>query len=482
MSILNKAEYLKISTIIKLSHNGLWIEIFKYLSFEDVFKLKQVNKKFKQVVKNTINSYLLIKKKARKDLLEQINIAEASLPSKNKNLFLERYNDVKELDKLLSDQSLLGKEILDMMKYPQQPLIFQQVMLAYYYLIQSKSEILKSKGVNFASCKLAFKDPKFKTKIKDLIKDNIPKENVAKIEEQIQNITIEQVDKVNNQLVKIFNILVLVIVNDMINSDKHARIFVDLMAQEKQISILITLAEEKEGKKLIIPNTMNNGLWNNIIEYLTIPSILSLRQVNKKFKSIIEQTMDYIIKSHKIILDSIIEKKKLNYLNSDDESHRERLTEIHRAVQNLTKSDIVEINSMRNPPMAVQLTFKALAHLMYQPRDLKILLKGKNAGLFHKIVCEGSGLLERLLNFDIDNINETQLVKFDQIIEENHLNPEMIRSTSKSCHSIFTWAMNIRQYRQMKYSPKQPKEYYDLLNEEKKIKAFINFFEKINYD
>ena len=178
--------------------------------------------------------------------------------------------------------------------------------------------------------------------------------------------------------------------------------------------------------------------------------------MNKKFKSSIEQTMDYIIKSNKFILDSIIEKKKLNYFNID-ESHRKKLTEIrNQAFENMMNIQRVEIISMRNPPRAVQLTFKALAHI--SAKKLKDLWKGKNAGLFHKIIFEDSALIDRLLSLYIDKITEIH--------------------TRSQIRSIFKWVINGQNYGKMISSSKEPKEYYDLLNEEKKFKAIINFFLK----
>ena len=469
--------HLRISTIIKFSHNGLWIDIFRYLSLKDMIKLREVNNKLKQIIKNTIHCYLSFQQQKKQNLLQQIDDLKLLLSEKAIDLLYERTNDIKQLDILLSDQLLVGKDIFDIMKYPRPPQAFQQVITAFYYLIHTRSEIQKSKEITWNTCKTAMSDTKIKIRMKALTKDTIKGDYLNQIEELIHNLTSEQVDIVNKQLVKIFD-LVLVAKDylkssELLKTDQNARKFIELIAHNRHVSFVITLMEanlmNSPRKKLYI---MNSELCSNIFEYLPIESIFHMRLVNKKFKSNIEEAMPSIVNSKRILLERISKKKNDIYENFD-QSVRDKLSYHQHPTTNIDMQSFRFLNTLSNPPAIAILAILALAYLIYSPVELANIKTG--SGFVGRVLGQREAFLNRIYNQDIEKIDKIHVLKFDQLIEENHLSVDKIKPVSFDCVGFFELAMEIREIRRDKdmLSQVKAKDYFRLLKEEKKLVAFI---------
>ena len=477
----DKIAHLKISTIIKLSHNRLWIDIFRYLALKDLIKLREVNKKFKQVIKNTFHCYLSFQQQKRQVLLQEIDNTKALLSEKELGLLLERPHDIQQLDIMLTDRALFGKDLLELMKYPKPPQAFQQVIIAFYYLIHTKSEIQKSKEITWSICKIAMTDVKIKAKMKGLTRDAIKGDYLNKIEESIHNITSEQVDNVNKQLLKIFDLILVardyLKCNELMKTD-NSRKFLNLIAQDKQISLLINLIEVNLDigirKKL---SMMNSGLWSNVFGYLPIESILYMRLVNKKLKSSTDETMPLIITAKRTLLENVSKRKNDTYENFD-QGVKDRLSSTQQPAPVIDAQSFKILSTLSNPPAITILVIQALAYLIYSPVELKNIKGG--SGFLGRVLGKLEGFMNRVYNQDIDKIDKTHILKFDQVVEENHLSVEKIRPTSSDCVKFFELAMNIRQIRRNKDMLLQveAKDYFDLIKEEKKLLVFIKKWEK----
>ena len=138
-------EFLKAGIIIKISHYGIWIKIFSYLTVKDIIQLRVVDKKLYLVVKNTGSDFFIDQKAKNKSMLGQLDNLGSSLTNVIIDNLQKTPSNLIKLEEIRNDPAFFGKDILDIMKYPKPSPIFQQIITALYYLIHTTKEIQKTR-------------------------------------------------------------------------------------------------------------------------------------------------------------------------------------------------------------------------------------------------------------------------------------------------------------------------------------------------
>jgi len=101
----------------------------------------------------------------------------------------------------------------------------------------------------------------------------------------------------------------------------------------------------------------------------------------------------------------------------------------NKALDSLDKADISELRVFTKPPEMVQTVMEAVA----------ILLGAKPDWPSAKTLLGDSNFLNRLINFDKDNIADSILKKLKKYIEDPKFVPEVAEKSSKACKSMCLW-------------------------------------------
>ncbi|KAH8941010.1 hypothetical protein BDL97_14G015200 [Sphagnum fallax] len=122
------------------------------------------------------------------------------------------------------------------------------------------------------------------------------------------------------------------------------------------------------------------------------------------------------------------------------------------SLKNLTRNDIVEVKSLRNPPQGVKTVMEACC-IMFQiaPKMVADPNKlGKKLPDYWdastKMLTDPTIFLDSLLNFDKENIPESVIQKIEPYIAMESFTPEQVARVSKACTSICMWARAMHSY------------------------------------
>lgn len=134
----------------------------------------------------------------------------------------------------------------------------------------------------------------------------------------------------------------------------------------------------------------------------------------------------------------------------------EALPALEAAVQclnRLKKSDIDEVKALKNPPHGVKLTMEAACIIF----GIKPTMKadpdkpGQKVKDFWEsaqktILGNAKKLMEDMLKFDKDNINEKIIQQLDPYIEMEEFSPAAVRKASLACEAICMWVRAMHTY------------------------------------
>ncbi|XP_024523426.1 dynein heavy chain 1, axonemal [Selaginella moellendorffii] len=125
------------------------------------------------------------------------------------------------------------------------------------------------------------------------------------------------------------------------------------------------------------------------------------------------------------------------------------------ALKALTKNDLVEVKSLRNPPEGVKLVMEATCIMFVVPpkmvNDPNRL--GKKIPDYWdpstKLLTDPQKFLDSLLQFDRENIQEATIQKIEPYLALETFTPEQVARVSKACTSICMWVRAMHQYYQV---------------------------------
>ena len=129
------------------------------------------------------------------------------------------------------------------------------------------------------------------------------------------------------------------------------------------------------------------------------------------------------------------------------------LDEAVKCLNMLKKADIDEVKSLKTPPSGVKLTMEA-ACIMFGIKPAKINdpnNMGKKIldywGTSKKeLLNDAKLLLQRLFNFDKDNIPQKNIDKVQPLIDSPDFTPKAIEKASKACTAICMWVRAMHKY------------------------------------
>nr|PNR26425.1 hypothetical protein PHYPA_031000 [Physcomitrium patens] len=122
------------------------------------------------------------------------------------------------------------------------------------------------------------------------------------------------------------------------------------------------------------------------------------------------------------------------------------------SLKNLTRNDIVEVKSLRNPPNGVKMVLEATSimfavtpKMTNDPNKMgkKIPDYWEASG---KLLADPTIFLDSLLNFDKDNIPDAVIEKIEPFIEMEAFTPTQVAKVSKACTSICMWVRAMHSY------------------------------------
>ncbi|KAJ0398628.1 hypothetical protein P43SY_007486 [Pythium insidiosum] len=134
----------------------------------------------------------------------------------------------------------------------------------------------------------------------------------------------------------------------------------------------------------------------------------------------------------------------------------EALPALDAAVQclnKLKKSDIDEVKALKNPPHGVRLTMEAACIIFgikptmkNDPDKAGQKVKDYWESAQKTILSNAKKLMEDMLKFDKDNINEKIIQELDRYIEMEEFQPASVRKASVACEAICMWVRAMHTY------------------------------------
>eukprot|EP00928_Gymnodinium_smaydae_P036017 TRINITY_DN25241_c1_g2_i2.p1 TRINITY_DN25241_c1_g2~~TRINITY_DN25241_c1_g2_i2.p1 ORF type:complete len:3507 (-),score=695.75 TRINITY_DN25241_c1_g2_i2:57-10475(-) len=114
------------------------------------------------------------------------------------------------------------------------------------------------------------------------------------------------------------------------------------------------------------------------------------------------------------------------------------------ALSKLTKGDVGEVRAMKTPPAGVVMTAQAMC-IMFEVKALKVAApdgKGKVDDYWEaakKDLLVDPRLLDRMVNFDKDNIPEAVITKVKPLFDDPAFDPDVIKKASLAAMGICKW-------------------------------------------
>jgi dynein heavy chain len=121
-----------------------------------------------------------------------------------------------------------------------------------------------------------------------------------------------------------------------------------------------------------------------------------------------------------------------------------------KALNTLTKNDITEVKGMKSPPAGVKLVMEAVCIMRnVKPTKVKDPVSGKVGEDYweaaKKMLMEAD-FLDRLKNYDKDNIDPKIIARIEPYLTNPEFEPEKVLQASKAAHGLCCWVRAIDAY------------------------------------
>ncbi|RHZ29128.1 hypothetical protein DYB31_003742, partial [Aphanomyces astaci] len=131
------------------------------------------------------------------------------------------------------------------------------------------------------------------------------------------------------------------------------------------------------------------------------------------------------------------------------------LSNAQTALNSLSKSDITEVKSFAKPPEAVETVMSCVCLLLGEKQTWDAAQK----------VLKDSSFIERLMNYDKDNIPAPLLKKLSKCVSEPGMSVEVVSKVSKAATSLCMWAHAMDVYSKVAKEVGPKKANLDAMNE-----------------
>lgn len=113
----------------------------------------------------------------------------------------------------------------------------------------------------------------------------------------------------------------------------------------------------------------------------------------------------------------------------------EKINPVSAAIKSLTKKDIMELKSFKNPPEALKETLICISMLLNE--------KNHDWNSIQKLMKEPNAFLNRLINFDTNFLTEKQINNVRDYIQDKKLTLELVRKASVPCISLLRFVLDV---------------------------------------
>lgn len=262
------------------------------------------------------------------------------------------------------------------------------------------------------------------------------KESLCKIGVQIHDITSQKIDSLNGQKDSFERNLF------PSNFISFFSLFKDLKSKTIQ-KLKCQINRLKTGiSKLLTAQSLISTLKVELVELQ--PKLLEqneiLEKITKKLNNdnIKLNQKEYLISLEKEQVNS--EALKLESISHEAKTELNQaipfLQQAEEAIKKLNKNDISEIRTFVNPPPIVQSVLEAVC----------ILLEEKTDWLSAKTIMMDIEFLNRLVNYEKNNIKDSILKKLRPIIRKPEFEPDFVGQKSLACKSLSFWCRAIENY------------------------------------
>lgn len=233
-------------------------------------------------------------------------------------------------------------------------------------------------------------------------------------------------------------------------------------------TVLLLKREEVHSKRSRLQNGVDKIIATKAQVAGMQEQLVALKPQLKKTQTEVEEMMQQITRDKKDADETkaIVEKeeqsanaKAAETREIADDAQRdldEALPALEAAVQclnRLKKSDIDEVKALKNPPHGVKLTMEAACIIFgikpaikADPDKAGQKLKDYWESAQKTILSNAKKLMEDMVNFDKDNINDKIIQELDRYIEMIEFSPAAVRKASVACEAICMWVRAMHTY------------------------------------
>ncbi|CAD7974708.1 unnamed protein product [Amoebophrya sp. A25] len=214
------------------------------------------------------------------------------------------------------------------------------------------------------------------------------------------------------------------------------------------IQLYLEMLEEKKKEKNVNLKRLSTGVQkikeaNDIVENLQIELTKQqpfIEQKTKDAEALIpvvkeEQKKAAVVKDRVSSEEAVVRKKADEVAAIKADAQRDldiampALNNSMKALNSLDKKDIQEIKSFPKPPPLVLMTMEAVNLLLGEKGDWDTAKK----------VLNDSGFIDRLKNYDKDNIQPKILQKLEKFVVKAEYQPDVVGNQSKAAKSLCMW-------------------------------------------
>jgi len=168
-------------------------------------------------------------------------------------------------------------------------------------------------------------------------------------------------------------------------------------------------------------------------------AMMGMAMVTNADKDSVKSLGHYMLKKPKL-LPYLTEELKTQY---DTNAESEDLMQARQALGQLRKQDVSEIRAMAKPPLTVLKVLAASYTLRNGNEDQKPISELYQLG---KAELNNASYIQKLLDFDVNNISESNLVDVQPLIDDPDLTHERIKKVSHFSDILMEWVQAVYQH------------------------------------
>lgn len=190
------------------------------------------------------------------------------------------------------------------------------------------------------------------------------------------------------------------------------------------------------------------------------PKLVTLSQENEQLAKTIAKEAEQVAETRKIVE---VEEKRISVVNEENQKTKEEceaqlekalpaLRKANKALSSLQKSHITEVRSMMNPPNGVKLVMKTVCIIKgKKPVKVDVGMGKKEDDWWEpaKKMMSERGFLDSLINYNIDDMNDTIVDNLNPIITQKEYNEKTIMQSNVAAAGLCGWVLSLVEVHQI---------------------------------